>query len=241
MLKNIEKKLLSINKILLGLVLLTPLIVSKLYIQPFVTPRTLYFRILVELLLVFYLWLAIKQKEYRPNWKHPLVYSLLIFTVTLFLSGIFGVAWNRSFWGTLSRSGGIFNWLHLLAYFLILISVAKDKLDWTRLLKIFASVTFLVSLYAWAQRLGVSTVYESGVYRLTGTIGNAAILSGFLLFGIFAFLYLFVSSQHKYWRIYYIVGFISNLFILALSQTRGTMLGLAAAVFVSLQIGRAHV
>jgi len=231
-----EKKLLNINKIFLGLVLLTPLVVSKLYVQPFVTPRTLYFRIIVELLLVFYLWLAAKQPKYRPDWKHPLVYSMLIFTLTMILSGIFGAQWNRSFWSTLSRSGGIFNWLHFLVYFLILISVLKDKLSWTWFLKIFASVTFLVSLYAWAQRMGASIVYESGVYRLTGTIGNAAFLAGLLLFGIFAFLYLFVSSKHKYWRIYYIVGAVSNLLIMALSQTRGTMLGLATAVFLGLII-----
>lgn len=226
------KKLLSINKILLGLALLTPLVVSKLYIQPFVTPRTLYFRIIVELLLVFYLWLVAKQPKYQPNWKHPFVYSVLIFTLAMILSGIFGAQWNHSFWGTLSRSGGIFNWLHFLVYFLILISVLKDKVDWTWFLKIFAGVTFLVSLYAWAQRMGISAVYESGVYRLTGTIGNAAFLAGLLLFGIFAFLYLFVSSKDKYWRVYYIVGAISNLMIMALSQTRGTMLGLATAVFL---------
>ncbi|MBT6691306.1 hypothetical protein HOB10_03170 [Candidatus Parcubacteria bacterium] len=233
MIAKAEQKLLLANKVVIGLILLTPLIVHKLFVNPFEVPKILWFRILVELLLVLYVLLLAQNKKYKLNFRHPLVISVLAFVVALFLSGIFGVQWTRSWWGTLSRSSGLFNWLHILAFFLITISILKEKKDWLQFWKFFSSVSLLVSVYAIFQKIGWN-VYESGVFRLTGTIGNAAMLAGYLLFGLFGFVYLLINSKNNWLRWYYLFGAIFNTIIIFLSQTRSAMIGLTAAVLFAL-------
>jgi O-antigen ligase len=244
MLRAIENKLLAINKVLLGLILLTPLMVSKWFIQPFEVPKVIYLRILVELALIFYLWLIIKKPQYRPNFKNSLVISLLIFTVILFVSGIFGVQFSKSFWGTIQRSGGIFNWLHILAFFLMLVSVLKEKRDWLKFLRLFSAISLIVAAYALAQKFGLG-VYESGMDRVTGTIGNAALLSGYLIFGIYVYLYLFFSDLKSLgWRTYYLLAALFEFLVIAFSQTRGAMIGLVISLLlllIFLSLGRQSV
>ena len=234
MFKAIENKLLTINKVFLGLTLFTPLLVSKWFIQPFEVPKIIYLRIVIELTLIFYLWLIVKQPQYRPNFKNSVVITLLIFTVILFLSSIFGAQFSKSFWGTIQRSGGIFNWLHILAFFLMLISVLKEKTDWLKFLRIFSAISLIVTVYALAQKFGLA-VYESGADRVTGTIGNAALLSGYLIFGIYVYLYLFFSDLKSIsWRTYYLLAAFFEFLVIAFSQTRGAMIGLVISLLLLL-------
>lgn len=225
MVSGLEKKLLLANRLLIFLVLLTPLIVSKLFVLPFEVPRLVYFRILTELLLVAYVWLALRYPQYRPQWRNRVVLSILIFTIVIFLSSIFGAQFGQSWWGTLQRSGGLFNWLHLLVFFLALLSINKTSKDRLWLLRIFTGVSLLVALYALGQKFGLN-VYESGVYRLTGTLGNAAMLAGYLLFGFYGFLYLGVTDRQRVWRWYYGLAAGLELLVIFMSQTRGSMIGL---------------
>ena len=67
------------------LVLFTPLIVNTKFFFPFVAPKTIVFRIIVEILLAAYIFLVISNKRYRPK------INALTIAITLFL-GIFILA-----------------------------------------------------------------------------------------------------------------------------------------------------
>lgn len=225
-----EKKLVLINKILIGATLLTPLVVHRLFISPFEVPRALYFRTVVGLLLIAYVALAARFPQYRPQWRKPMVLTTLIFLGVLFFTAIVGVQWHRSFWGTLSRSGGLLHWVHLGVFFLVLPHVMQKKKDWAPFLYLFSTVALLVALYGFAQKLDLGFVYESGVDRATGTIGNAALFAGVMIFGIYSFALSYFQTSHRWLRIYCVVGAVLTFVALALSQTRGAMVGFVGSL-----------
>ena len=192
------------------LILATPLFVSKQLFFPFVSTKIFIFRTLVEIVFIFWLILLFKDKSYRPKINH-FIYLAAAFLFYLFISAVLGANFYHSFWGTIQRGGGLFVLLHLFVFFLILISFCRSAKDWANYLLFFVSVSLLVSLYALMQRLGASYVYESGVTRATGTIGNAATLAGYLIFSLFLLLILFFKEDKRYKKIFYGCGFLLEL------------------------------
>jgi O-antigen ligase/tetratricopeptide (TPR) repeat protein len=218
-----------VEKIVVGLcylILCVPLVAHHYFYLPFEVPRVLFFRFFVELLLVLYVPLAFAKAELRPKWRHPITLALLLFSFVLFLSAYFGVSWQRSFWGTLYRGGGLFTWLHVLAFFLVLTGIIQHSFQRLVIIRTCAIVGFLVILYAVAQMLGLS-VYESGANRLTGTLGNAAMLAGCLFFILFSFGYLYICDT-KLWRIFSCIGIVGTTIVMILTLTRGSVIGLVA-------------
>jgi len=218
------------------LILATPLFVSKQLFFPFVSTKIFIFRTLVEIVFIFWLILLFKDKSYRPKINH-FIYLAAAFLFYLFISAVLGANFYHSFWGTIQRGGGLFVLLHLFVFFLILISFCRSAKDWANYLLFFVSVSLLVSLYALMQRLGASYVYESGVTRATGTIGNAATLAGYLIFSLFLLLILFFKEDKRYKKIFYGCGFLLELAVIAISQTRGAMLAVVAGLGLWLIIG----
>ncbi len=142
----------------------------------------------------------------------------------------------KSFLGTMERGSGIFTWLHYFAFFIILTGVFKHRKDWINFFRLAIGASFLVSLYALAQRLGLQTVYESGVDRATGTIGNAAFLASYLILAAgLALILLFDNKNHvddsRGWKIFYYAALFLNLAVIYLTETRGAVLGVLAGFF----------
>ena len=64
------------------LVLFTPLIINTKFFFPFVAPKTIFFRMMVEIILAAYLFLVIAKRNYRPR------INALTIAIVLFL-GVF--------------------------------------------------------------------------------------------------------------------------------------------------------
>jgi cytochrome c biogenesis protein CcdA len=80
-----------------------PLIVGNSYFFPFIVPKYLAFRIIVELLvLVYLLLLAGHPAKYKPrlSWAG---WTVVAYGASAVISGAFGVDWHYSFWGTFER------------------------------------------------------------------------------------------------------------------------------------------
>lgn len=210
---NLEKICLSIIRWGTYSVLFTPLIVNTQFFFPFVAPKTIFFRAVVEVILAAYIFLVAAKRSYRPR------INVLTITVGLF-AGIFvltsftGINFERSFWSTNERMTGIFTILHLFAFFLVLTSAFKERKDWEKILGVSIIVGVILSLYV---LLGGQLSTRGG-----GTIGNTSFMAAYLLFDIFFAIILFLAKR-GWWQIFSGVSLLVMLPVLLISSARGAV------------------
>lgn len=218
----------SALKGLLYAALLTPLWVWSIFLFPFITSKILYFRLVVEIALLFYVILAVQYPEIRPRWNW-LNRAVWIYFLVILLTSIFGVDFGTSFMGSIERGEGVITVLHFAIYFTILSGTLTTRQEWYKYLFFAVTVTLATAFYGLAQLLNLSFVIHAGATRISGTIGNASFFAAFMLFGMFLSLYLArqASSTVQRWYLYLVFAF--EAVVLFLSQTRGALLGAAVA------------
>ena len=143
---NTEKICLFVIRWGIYLALFTPLIIHNKFFFPFVAPKTIFFRIVVEIILAAYIFLIAVNKKYFPKIT-PLSVALTIFLEVFILASLTGVNFERSFWSTFERMTGIFTLLHLYVFFIILSNCFKKKEDWQKFLAVSVLVGVAVSFY----------------------------------------------------------------------------------------------
>jgi len=212
--------------------LFIPLIIFSQYLSPFHFGKMICFRILVELMAVFYILLILIDKKYRPKWSLLLI-SFTIFTGLYIFCGIIGVNFYQSMWGTLERMGGIFSFIHFWVYFVILISIIRTREEWNKILRISVFVGFLSVLFAYGQRLQLGNFFVGWQHgeRVIGTIGNPALFAGYLLFIFYlALLFLLKKRTPAKEKGFYAAVLILGIPVLFMTAVRGAIF----AFFVSL-------
>lgn len=240
---------LEIIKIGIFLALLLPLLVTPSQFDQFQLAKIVAFRTIIEIVLLFYIWLAIKDPKYRPKWN-LLEISIALFTAIFFLTSLAGIDFEKSFWGTTERTGGFFSFLHYWIFFIITSSIFKTSAEWKKLFTISVFAAALSSLYAIGQSTHFANLLEwigsnnhifysleqkkSLAFFFTtinetrpyGTIGNAALFGGYILLNIFLGIYLFLSEKERNKRILYAFLVILSIAGLILSLTRSVYLAL---------------
>jgi len=214
--------------------LFLPLVIFSQYLSPFHFGKMIVFRILVEIMAVFYVLLILISPEYRPKWT-TLVISFSIFTGLYFLTGIFGANFFSSFWGTLERMGGIFSFLHFWVYFIILISITRTKEDWHKILKISILVGLFSILFAYGQRLRLGNFFVGWQHgeRVIGTIGNPALFAGYLLFIFYlALLFLLKKETSAKEKGFFTAVIILGVPVLLMTAVRGAILSFFGSLFL---------
>ena len=88
--ETLEKILLSIIRWGTYLSLLAPLVVISGFFYSFVVPKTLYFRIIVEIIFAAYLVLILSFPKYRPK-INALSISIFIFILISIITSVLGV------------------------------------------------------------------------------------------------------------------------------------------------------
>lgn len=237
MLKKITQML------LLAVIAITPFVKLSFLYFPFVSGRVYLFRALVALAFFFWAWLLVSDKTYRPNLKNILVIALLLFFFAQVIVSFFGVDPLFSFFSSISRSEGVFQYGFWVLYFLMLTSVFKKNDDWKILFSVFIIAAFLISLFAW---LG----FQSNQKIYNNLFGNPAYFSGFLIFSIGFSLLLFAEGgafishsrfAQAFERKFFKTSLLNNLFLvlalffvvtLIFTQIRGAFIGLAGGIFL---------
>ena len=170
---GLEKTCLFIIKWGTYAALFTPLIINTNFFFPFVAPKTFFFRILVEIIVAAYAFLAISNpRRYLPK-INPLNIAVFIFLAVFIITSFTGINLERSFWSTYERMTGIWTMVHLFALFIVLSSVFKKKEDWRNLFGVSIIVGVLLSLYV----LKGDEISSRG----GGTIGNTSFMGAYLL------------------------------------------------------------
>ncbi|MFH1462551.1 MAG: O-antigen ligase family protein [bacterium] len=190
---GLEKIYLKIIEWGIYLTLFTPLVFARNFFFPYVVPKTIFFRIIVDIIFVVYMLLVISYPKYRPR-INVFTIAIVIFLGITILASFTGINFERSFWSTFERMTGLLTFFHLFAFFIILTNVFKERKYWERIL----TVSILVGVFL------VFYVFNSDepTSRGGGTLGNTSFMAAYLLFDIFFAIILFFTKQ-SYWKIFY--------------------------------------
>ncbi len=199
------------------------------YIFPFIVPKIVFFRGMVEVMIGAYgLLLLINWKQYAPK-NTFLNLALLCFLLSFAVSTFVGVDAYHSFWDNHERMLGLFTVLHYVAFYFVAQSVFKDWKDWKIAGRIFLFSGFFVMFIGWLQTQNPDLLLNNGSDRVASTLGNPIYVGGYGLFLTFLALLLFTREKENLWKWFYgLVGFFGFMNIFW-SGTRGALLGLVAA------------
>jgi len=219
----------------LFLCIASPLLINSRFIFPFITTKTFYFRILVEIALALYIVCAARYPQYRPR-VNALFIALALYLGVAYLAGIFGVNAYRSFWGNIERGEGLLTLTHVFVYCFLLAQMLTTRRLWNAYFIGSLFTATLISGYALAQYLGVESKYilQSGGSRLSATIGNASFLAGYLLMHTFIAVWLLLQIPQRFARVLFAVDFLFLWFIIFYTGTRGALLAGAFVYFILL-------
>lgn len=177
------------SKFFLYLVPFSVLIVYSGTLFPFIVGKYVFFRIVVELALIFFLlgWAfqgKSQLKEVRlPKingqylgsrtsqiLKSPLVIAVTIFVMIFLFASLFAYDSAASFWSNFERGEGSFQLLHFFVFFILLILLFRDKESWHKLFIVSIIAASFVILYGVAASLQYIDA-EMVEWKLTGQGG----------------------------------------------------------------------
>ena len=122
------------------------LVLPSSYIFPFIVPKIVFYRSLVEIMLGAYvLLLMINWREYAPK-NNYLNLALLSYIFSFAVSTFVGTDAYHSFWDNHERMLGLFTLLHYTAFYFIAQSVFKDWKDWKWASRVFLFGGFLMGV-----------------------------------------------------------------------------------------------
>jgi O-antigen ligase len=220
--------------------LLVPVIVPAGFFFPYVVPRNIFFRVVTELGTVILVWgLCFDGDELDLRFE-PIFWALAAFVAASLLSALFSPARDHSLFGDFERMGGVWAWLHLALFFLVLRTV-RDR-EWSWVLNAVLIVGIFVSLGAIVEHSRFpffARFSDAVVSPSASTVGNSGLLAAYLLFGVGLAAYLAATSAR--FRLLYLAAGGVNLLGLVFAENRSTVIGLllgaltGSVIFASLQ------
>lgn len=177
----------------------------------------------------FVLWaaLALNDKRYRVNWRHPIIFFFLLYVGAFAIATAFSIDPFISFWSSSYRTMGLLHLLHFAAWLVVAAGMLKSWKHWKVALILSSFVALgadIVAIVEWLQA-------ESDVVRVHSFFGNSLYLAQFLTLHVFIAGMLW-SKASKIWEWYaYILLFLIHVFGLALTVSRSAVVAIAVAFF----------
>lgn len=228
-----RKKIENVLKVLIFASFFVPLVViPSSFIFPFIVPKMVFFRSMVEIMLGLYiLLLLINWQEYRPRLT-PITVAVLAFYIFSFgLSTLFGTDIYHSFWDNHERMLGFFTVIHYVLYYLILPAGLKNTVWWKWAMRTFLFAGSIVMFIGMLQVANPDMLLNQGSSRIISTLGNPIYVGGYGLFLLFIAAMLFVKEKNIVWKIIYAPLAILAILGVFFSGTRGSMLALPCGFF----------
>lgn len=240
--KSISKVLAVVLPLITILAVITPIVMVDSLFFPFISGKTFYFRILVEIMALLYILYICVDKSVRPRLS-PIAIGVSVFTLVLAIATIFAEDPLKSFWSNYERMEGFVLFIHLAAYFFIAGSVLKLKQGWWKwffvsslVMSVIVGTHALVSFYSAENIVG---------YRISGNLGNSSYLGVYALIHVFIALFLIIQKVAKKssevlvkdgsWVMVSLYSLIAifNVIILFNTGTRGSFVGLVGGIFIA--------
>jgi len=205
------------------LILLLPLLAYDRVLYPFIFSKMIVFQILVEIILAAWLILIIYKKDFRPNWRHPLILTFLIFVGTLILTSLVGVNPYNSSWSSQERMTGLLTMLHFWIWFIILTSTLKSWPSWRKLIWTSLMGSFLVGLYGLGQKIGLKILLPEHSGQMTSTLGNPIFLGTYVVLNAFLAGFMWFREKRPLYRNVIVIVLMFNVLIVLLAASRGAL------------------
>jgi O-antigen ligase len=208
-----------------------PLLVVPQLFFPFVTGRAVYFRLLVQVATAALLYSVLTRDSKRYLRRDWILIAFAAFVAVNALSAALGAAPMRSMFGDYERMGGVWNWLHLFAYLVVLRAFFNDS-DWNRFFGLCLVVAVTVGGIAVLQETPYRLPSRIGGAKTGATIGNPGLLAPYLLANIAIALLAAVTWTRR--RSLYIGASAFLSIPLVLSANRSATLGLLFGAAIGL-------
>ena len=239
------------------------LIVANSYFFPFITGKAFYFRILVEIAFAAWVVLAFLDAKYRPKWN-SLTVAVTTFTIVALAADLLGANPIRSIWSNFERMEGWMTIAHLWMFFMVTVHAfgagESGKKMWQNWMKVSLASAMIVAIYGFTQLFGLTGISQSAT-RVDSTLGNAAYMAVYMLLSAGFAIYLLLESKNRRGVVIaraakdkgsklvndilgaidlsvleWIYGALAIIFsfLLIETATRGTMLGLAGGIIITL-------
>ena len=226
-----------IGRVFTGLCLLI-LILPLVNLPPWFSPpewgKSIVFRVLFSLVLVFFFFLMLGQDRSRiiQNIKQKIAGAkpglLLLGGLFLmfFLASVFSLDPNFSFWGNPVRGGGSITFLSLIAasfFAFVFFSKKHWKYAWYVVLTT-ASLVALAAIFQW--RGWFASFLIPRTTRPMSTLGNDIQLGIYLIVSLFPVLVFFLKEKLGIKKTLYLLAFLLFMLVILLTGSRGAYLGI---------------
>jgi O-antigen ligase/tetratricopeptide (TPR) repeat protein len=220
-----ENTLLKTIKVGIFLIFLTPLILGPVGLTLSAYPKAVYFRSLVEILLIFYIALILLNRKYIPK-IHLSALSVIIFISTALIVSLLGFNFYRSFFGDPERTEGIILYMHLMVFILIVMGVFTKKENWITAFKASVFIGGISSFAAIIQKLNIFKFYGTSLpNRMSGTLSNPDFFGPYIVLLLFITFFVFLSEKAKDLKFVWGVIIFIDALALYYTLTRGAWLG----------------
>ncbi|MDP6769431.1 MAG: hypothetical protein QF704_01895, partial [Anaerolineales bacterium] len=127
---NNTQKLIKISRILLYSIAVLPFVVWSGFTFPYVTIRTVIFRVIIEILVVLALFLYIRGRIQFSNLKNQYFFWIFLGLLVIeSIAALFGESPVASFFSDLERMWGIFTVAHIFLFY-VLLRIFFKKREW---------------------------------------------------------------------------------------------------------------
>ena len=178
----------------LFLIPLYALVFDTAFLVPFVTAKTVYFRVLVEIAFIGWTFLAFVDSKYRIKISATTT-AVTVFAFVALLADLLGVQPMKSLLSNLDRMEGWIMIVHLWAFYIASVGIigswSDSKKIWHRLFNTSLAVALIVSVYGLFQILGWAAYHQLNL-RIDASFGNADYLAIYLLIQSFIATYMFM-------------------------------------------------
>ncbi|MBI2463631.1 O-antigen ligase family protein [Candidatus Peregrinibacteria bacterium] len=200
-----------IRLILYGLILTLPSVFYLRFSQNFQFPKTVFFQITIDVLLLLSFFFIIRHKTISFPKNEPfLMLTMTMLIVSFFASAVFSIAPRISFWGNIFNNEGLFQTLHLSAWFLLLY-VFFEKNHFVTFLETIVISALFPSFVAIGQHIWNKNFFlplgDELVGRSIGTLGHPNFLGQFLALALIINIFLLLQYRPTFQdKIYLISG-----------------------------------
>ncbi len=215
--------------------LLTPFMVYKDLLFPFVTSKAFYLRIVVELALPFYVYLLVVRPQARPDLKNPLNLAIMAFWAINLVTSFTGVNVVKSMWGNFERMGGTYYLLHMTLVYFYLLALSKLSPNvFSYFLKAAVWVAGVLGVYGIFTALGMPPlVTDPSLPRISIFFGNPIYVGSFMILPMFLAAFFALQSTSTGGKVFYWFMAVAELAAIYLSGTRGAVVGLVIGLFMA--------
>jgi len=199
--------------------------------------KTISFRIILSILLFFFIFQKLTNKNNETADSHGLktgsggyrlpLYLLLVLLGIYFLATIFSLDIRFSFWGSPYRGGGFLNFAFYIIFSILAFLIIRKE-SWQKIWDFTILTGIFVSVIAIFQQFGLfSEFFIPSSTRPPSVIGGSIFLAIYLLLLIFPALFFGIKSRSLIKKGFYFISFLLFIFVaIYLTQTRAAFIGL---------------